>query len=481
MHAPILLRRTALLVFALLASISQATDVVTLSDGRVYQYGDKNNAPYLAQWTDGTWAPLTLPAELLPAKGSFEALGGDPQGNLYLTYEDASNEKKTAYGLLARVDGTWARLGALNKDWQPGGYITARSPREVYLDLRLIKERSRLVARWDGTAYTTIALPPGAEEVNGLLVHDGTVVLLVYGKGPSGTYRDGSIAYRLAGGTWDPMGAPPGASVDQLLPAGARLLWRMGRVAEYWDGAAWQEGFTFKNSSLDGYRIARACAGPEGDLYVVLTDKDNDDHLARATRSRGLSWYKGNEQTSKFKYGLYDPFVDTDGALRLTMAGEALRFTQADFTFDTDGYPEKDEMVHPVHLAYKASVPTYNSFSRELVRLDSVMGATNAKADMLAYKDKAQEAMVWCTATINQLKALSVGPKRNRLHDALLEFLQTFHDHLYLDYRSAEALLEGGLDDEQKQRWMRSSTAMQIAFNNLKQAEADYPRRNGLE
>ncbi|MCB0786653.1 MAG: hypothetical protein KDC02_20900 [Flavobacteriales bacterium] len=482
MRVPSLLRRSALVALALPASLCQATDVVTLSDGSVYQYGDKSDAPYIAQWTNGAWAPIALPAKLLPAKGSFEALGSDPQGNLYLTYEDASNEKKKAYGALARVDGAWSRLGALPKNWETGGHITARSPREVYLDVRLIKERSRLVAKWDGATFTELALPAGAEGVEGLRVHDGMVVLLVDGKGPSGTYRDGSIVYHLeGGGAWAPMGPPCEGSADLLLTVAPGVLWRLGSVAEYWDGMAWQQGFTFPNSSLDGYRIARACSGAEGDLYVVLTDKDNDDHLARATRTRGLSWYKGNEQTSKFEYGLYDPFLDADGALRLTMSGQALRFTKADFSFGSDGYPEKDEMARAVHLAYKATVPTFNSFSRQLVHLDSVMSATAAKADVQAYKDKAQEAMVWCTATMDQLQALNVGPKRNRLHDALLEFLQLFHDQLYLNYRASEALLDGQLDEAQMQRWSRSYTAMQIAFNNLKQEEADYPRRNGLE
>lgn len=50
--------RTTLLAALLLhAAATWATTIQRMPDGSYLQYGHKDGVPYLAQWTDGAWAP----------------------------------------------------------------------------------------------------------------------------------------------------------------------------------------------------------------------------------------------------------------------------------------------------------------------------------------------------------------------------------------------------------------------------------------
>lgn len=475
------MRSTLLPALLLLATATCATSVQRLSDGSIVQYGEKDGAPYLAQWTDGAWVPITVTVGMAPAKGEFDAVCADAQGDLFVLCTDASNPDKKTSGLLARVGGAWSRLGALEKSWTVGSKLAAISPTAVFINVKLGKERKPAVGHWDGKGWSAVPLPASMEEIDDLAVHGGAVVVQANGRGPSGTYRDGKNAYRLVGGVLEQMGASAGGGIEQLLVADDGTLLRLGRVAEKWEDNAWTEAFTFENSSLDGYRIVRACAGPKDALYAVLTDQDHKDHLARATTGGGFAWFKGTAEAAKFEYGLYDLFCDATGALHLTMAGDPMDIDMAGFGFAKDGYPEKDEMVHVVNLANKAIMLEYNRLSRELVKFDSTAQATKSAADISAYRDKAQGAMVWSTKNIEQLKALQVGRGRNRLHDALLDFLQIFHDYLFLDYKLVESLPSNDFDKDMDKEWHRSNIALQIAYNKLKEENASYAARNGLK
>jgi len=143
------------------ATVVLASSISLLPDGTPVNVGDKNGVPLLEQWAGGRWEPIAVAPELVPAKGEFNEVTGDPQGNLYVTYADKGNEKRTTYGLLARVNGAWARLGELDKGWTTGGLLAAASPNDVHVAVWLTKERRRELAHWDGRAYTLSALPAG--------------------------------------------------------------------------------------------------------------------------------------------------------------------------------------------------------------------------------------------------------------------------------------------------------------------------------
>ncbi|MBK7943499.1 MAG: hypothetical protein IPJ87_16760 [Flavobacteriales bacterium] len=48
-----------------------------LPGGSKVQYGEKDGAPYLAQWTDGASVPIAVTAGVAPAKGEIEGVCAD--------------------------------------------------------------------------------------------------------------------------------------------------------------------------------------------------------------------------------------------------------------------------------------------------------------------------------------------------------------------------------------------------------------------
>lgn len=464
---------TLLPLVLLLAAPAYASAPSYLPDGTPVQAGAKDDAPFLATWVDGAWTPIAIPAELVPTKGDFESVAADPSGNLYVAYSDESNPKKETSGLLARVDGTWSRLGPFQKTWSARSHLVARSPTDVFLEVWETKAGKALLLHWNGAAFDEVPLPEGTEELEDLLDSGGSIVVLV--DSPSGDHT-----YRLAEGAWTAMGAVASESMALLRSGPDGSLWRLGRAAERWDGAAWEEVFTFPNSSLDGFRIDEACVGANGELYVVLEDQDYKDHLAYWPGHGSMGWYKGDPEQARFKYGLVDLFRDRDGALRLESAGEMMRFTLADFDYETDGYPSRDDRAREVLDLFDAFKQPYKELSLELVRLGKAMEASGSESDVLTYKDKAQETMVWASQATERMKALGLQPGRNRLYDANVAFLDALHDYVFLDYKRAEALQAGNLDADLLDAWMKSNTRLQIAFGEVQEEATAYTGRNGL-
>lgn len=80
--------RTLLLFAGLLSAIvAWADGLCFLPDGTPVRAGCNNNVSFLDQWTNGAWAPIAVPAELVPAMGGFEKIASDAQGNLMVEAE----------------------------------------------------------------------------------------------------------------------------------------------------------------------------------------------------------------------------------------------------------------------------------------------------------------------------------------------------------------------------------------------------------
>jgi hypothetical protein len=460
-----------------LAAATSATSVQRLPDGRFVEFGSKEGVPYLAQWTEGAWVPIPVAAELVPAKGEYESVGADAQGNLYVSYDDETNPKKKTGGLLARVGGGWARLGTFQKGWSGSSRIAAHSATDVFLDVWLTEERRRTLLHWDGTTYTAVSLPEGTEEMNGLLVHDGKLVLLAYGRGPSGTYRDASGAFRRTGDSWERMGAPAGGTTGMLITAADGTVWRLGRVAERWNGTQWEEGFPFANSSFDGYRITDACPGANGLLYLVLQDEDSKAHLACWPGSGGMLWLKGTPGSSKFDYGVYDLFVDEEAVLH---ANGKERYPFVDFDYATDGYPTRDDQARQVFDLFNAQIAAHGPISDRFLSANAAFNTSRTEADFQALTKATNDAMAWFSAAIEEAQNTGVGEKRNRLYDAHVAAITAGKDQTHYMFKMSEAI-HNGTDFLAYSKDLTDANGRQVrAIEAMDLAAKSYVTRNGL-
>lgn len=474
---PLLFLLPALLLF--MPPSARAASLCRLPDGTVLQAGHKDGAPLLTQWSAGQWQPVELPAGLAPAKGRFNSICTDPQGNLYLVYEDDADPDKKGCGLLTRVGGAWSQVGTFNKDWSAYEHLAALSPAQVCIHIRNTRSKLYAIAEWNGSAYAEVALPAGAEEVDGLVAHNGALVLLVNGKGASGTYRDGKLAYRRTTDGWEPLGASANGTLDVLLSTGQEL-YRLGRTAERWTGTAWESAFTFDGNWLDGDRITSACAGAQGELYVVLTDSDHQDHLACATPDGGLRLLHGSREKARFQRGLYDLFCDSDGVLHLTEASDPLRFTDADFDFGDDGYPSRDEKAREMHRLFTALSGQHGAVMEPFGTAYVNYSRTQSEADHKAFEKAYGRAISWHTAAIDSMKALGIAPGRNRLYDAFLASLEAGSDQAYYQWKIAEAVHAQGDIGPPSTKLTEANHRNAAAVAAMQEAIKGYAARNGL-
>ena len=472
--------RTTLRTFLLAALLLNtaaiwATSIQRLPDGTCMQYGHLNGVPHLAQWTSGAWAPIAVAAELVPAKGEYEGVTADAQGNLFVSYTDETNAKKKVGGLLARVGGTWSLLGALPKGCSGRSLIAALSPTDVYVDTWLTEERRSQLLHWNGSAFAVVPLPPATEEVNGLQVHDAGLVMLAYGRGPSGNYSDASSAFLLKEGGWERMGVPAAENTDLLFTGADGALWRMGRVAERWSASGWARGFTFDHSSSTGYRITDASPGTKGELYLVLQGPGSKDHLACWPGSGDLLWLKGTPQTAMFQYGAYDLFVDAEGVVHVN---DKERYTFADFDFAADGYPTRDDKAREVFDLFNAQTAAYKTVSDPFLEAYSAFNTSKSASDFQQLTKAADKAQDWFSTAIVQLEGLGIGPTRNRLYDAQLAMMKAMKDQQHYMYLQSEALHKGTDFMAPSKDLMDANRRQVNAIEAMEKATKGYAARN---
>lgn len=312
------------------------------------------------------------------------------------------------------------------------------------------------------------------------MLHNGALVLLAYGKGPSGTYRDACSTYRLNGGTWERMGMPAAESVDLLLAVKGGELWRMGRTAERWNGSSWETGVRFPASYFGGYRIKEACAGMNGEFFLVLRDEDNKDHLACAPSDGELRWLKGTAEAAVFKYGLYDPFCDKDGSLYVDHAGSLLHFTAMDFDYAADGYPTKDEKAREVYTFFTAAVSGSGTATERFGAANKKYVGSRSEEDYLALEKAYESGLKWHVDAIAGMKALGIEENRNRLYDAFLSALEAGKDQLYYQWKMAEAIHAGGDFTAYSEDLMEANGRQVAAIAALDEATNGYATRNGI-
>ncbi|MBK6626409.1 MAG: hypothetical protein IPG35_02305 [Flavobacteriales bacterium] len=71
------MRATPLPALLVLTTATCATSAQRFPGGSKVQYGEKDGAPYLAQWTDGASVPIAVTAGVAPAKGEIEGVCAD--------------------------------------------------------------------------------------------------------------------------------------------------------------------------------------------------------------------------------------------------------------------------------------------------------------------------------------------------------------------------------------------------------------------
>jgi hypothetical protein len=165
----------------------------------------------------------------------------------------------------ARWRGTWSLLGTLDADLQPMA-VWARDADHVWMTGALLSSGAGFAAYWDGTDWTVDDLPEPGNAIwsdgsavvfvlsgNGVRTWDGNAWSYTelsdafYGGALAGTaggvvYAAGGMAgiYRFDG-AWEPMEAPPGLEVTDLVtdqdgaPIAATLFGGVYR----WDGDTW--------------------------------------------------------------------------------------------------------------------------------------------------------------------------------------------------------------------------------------------------
>jgi hypothetical protein len=454
-------------------------DAIRLADGTPVWAGHDDGTPTLRQWTDGAWTAIGLPAELRPQVGAFSQVATDAQGSLYVGYEDKTPGAAAPAGVLARVDGTWSRLGTFDRAWTTVDALRVVSPTEVYLTTWTKAARKRAIVRWNGTAYAAIALPAGATEIVDLGLEGGALVAHFEAEG-------GDRTYRLAGGAWAPMGPPLKDDVNTLVNARDGSLWRLGEIVQRWTGGAWEEplGFTMPKA----YEISDACVGATDDIYVVLAvpygsmEADNpNDNKERVAVLRGgkIQWLRGSESQARFDYSVNGLVVDASGQLHLHHSGTHVALAPGELDFLSDGYPRLDVRAAEV-LALASDVAEYSRVTLRHTELFYQYRKSGSEADYQAASQAGSKALGWCAKRVEALKALAIGPKQNRLYDALLPFYENAKDRHYYQIVIADALKAGREPSSDQARLDQVNARGGGLAAEVERAMAGYAARNGL-
>jgi len=491
MRSPI--RSQALLMLFTLWGIGHQAEaqsynaICTLHDGSLLQVGDKDDVPIMAAF-DTAWVVQPNPPGT-PVMGEFKTIATDAAGNLFVAYEDESNPKKTVEGFLRRVGGTWSSLPPLPKGWS-GMYdpVTA-GPDQLWFHTWHTDERRSVVVHWNGTDYTALPLPEHMKELHALFLDTDGALLA------DGALGDGTAVYRFANGSWQAMGgALDGLHVDHFVRLSEGTLVCNVRRGAYsssttalyrWNGQAWEP---LPGASIKAKRdVEDLCAGPDGRLYLLIEAADEKDRPQRLAcwHNGTLRWYKGTEETALQKnfsgnLNLYQLACDRTGLLHARDYGKQRTYPAADFDFEADGYPTRDDKAREVFDLFNAQMNGHQTASAPFLKAHSNFNTSKSASDLELLTKATNAGQAWYRTAIEQLEALGVAPKRNRLYDAQLAAMKAGKDQQHYMYLVAVAMHMGTDYMDHSKNLMDANRRQVNAIEAMENAAKGYPSRNGV-